>query len=211
MMLLDDPKIPTARRNPRRPNHSHKPLDVATKMGLKPEIPYCTRRRHHHLITAPTNLDPKNRERSPQNRGRSPPTDKEPRSTAPPWPKGPRDGRSATAPAVGRWDPNRVGRLCLGRNVPLYQLCGRSPQNFHLNSPITWPLKNSARTSPKSGQREIHGLPLLRWIVVPITGSAGPAASLRHLTRNHATDDKAGENMAAPIRAVRLKLIVLNS
>jgi hypothetical protein len=28
-------------------------------MGLKPERPYCTRRRHHHLIAAPINLDPK--------------------------------------------------------------------------------------------------------------------------------------------------------
>jgi hypothetical protein len=36
MKLLDDPKIPRARRNPRRPYHSHKPLDVAAKMGLKP-------------------------------------------------------------------------------------------------------------------------------------------------------------------------------
>jgi hypothetical protein len=34
--LLDDPKIPTARQNPRRPHHSHKPLDVAAEMGLKP-------------------------------------------------------------------------------------------------------------------------------------------------------------------------------
>jgi hypothetical protein len=49
MQLLDDPKIPTARQNPRRPHHSHKPLDVAVEMGLKPGRPYCTRRRHHHL------------------------------------------------------------------------------------------------------------------------------------------------------------------
>jgi hypothetical protein len=33
MKLLDDPKIPTARQNPQRPNHSHKPLDVAIEMG----------------------------------------------------------------------------------------------------------------------------------------------------------------------------------
>jgi hypothetical protein len=33
MKLLDDPKIPTARRNPRRPYHSHKSLDVTAKMG----------------------------------------------------------------------------------------------------------------------------------------------------------------------------------
>jgi hypothetical protein len=67
MKLIDDPKIPTARQNPQRPYHSHKPLDVAVKMGLKPGRPYCTRCRHHHLSTAPTNLDPKNEERSPQN------------------------------------------------------------------------------------------------------------------------------------------------
>jgi hypothetical protein len=36
MKLLDDLKIPIARRNPRRPYHSHKPLDVATEVGLKP-------------------------------------------------------------------------------------------------------------------------------------------------------------------------------
>jgi hypothetical protein len=36
MKLLDDSKIPTARRNPRRPHHSHKPLDVAAEIGLKP-------------------------------------------------------------------------------------------------------------------------------------------------------------------------------
>jgi hypothetical protein len=40
MKLLDDPKIPTARRNPRRPHHSHKPLDVTAEMGLKPGRPY---------------------------------------------------------------------------------------------------------------------------------------------------------------------------
>jgi hypothetical protein len=60
MKLLDDPKIPTARRNPRRPHHFHKPLDVATEMGLKPGRPYCTRRRHDHLSVASTNLNPKN-------------------------------------------------------------------------------------------------------------------------------------------------------
>jgi hypothetical protein len=66
MKLLDDPKIPIARRNPRRPHHSHKPLDVATKMGLKLGRPYCTSC-HHHLSAAPTKLDPKNG--SPENRG----------------------------------------------------------------------------------------------------------------------------------------------
>jgi hypothetical protein len=58
--LLDDPKIPTARRKPRRPHHFHKPLDVAVEMRLKPERLYCTRRRHHLLNATPTNLDSKN-------------------------------------------------------------------------------------------------------------------------------------------------------
>jgi hypothetical protein len=49
MKLLDNPKISTARRNPRRPHYSHKPLDVATEMGLKLGRPYYTRRRHYHL------------------------------------------------------------------------------------------------------------------------------------------------------------------
>jgi hypothetical protein len=70
MKLLDDPNIPTARRNPRRPHHSHKTLDVAVEMGLKPGRPYCTRHRHHHhLSAASTNLNPTNKEESPQNRG----------------------------------------------------------------------------------------------------------------------------------------------
>jgi hypothetical protein len=59
MKLLDDPKIPTARQKLRRPHHSHKPLDIAVEMGLKPGRPYCTRRHHHHLNAAPTNLNPK--------------------------------------------------------------------------------------------------------------------------------------------------------
>jgi hypothetical protein len=75
MKVLDDPKIPTAIQNPRRPHHSHKSLDVSAEMGLKPRRPYCTKRRHHYLNAAPTNLNPKNEEWSPQNRGRSPPTD----------------------------------------------------------------------------------------------------------------------------------------
>jgi predicted Fe-S protein YdhL (DUF1289 family) len=33
LKLLDDPKIPTRRRKPRRRHHSHKPLDAAAKMG----------------------------------------------------------------------------------------------------------------------------------------------------------------------------------
>jgi hypothetical protein len=45
MKLFDDPKIPTARRNPRRPHHSHKPFNVVVEIGLKPRRPYCTRRR----------------------------------------------------------------------------------------------------------------------------------------------------------------------
>jgi hypothetical protein len=75
MKLLDDPKILTARRNPRRPHHSHKLLGVTAKMGLKPGRPYCTRRRHHHLSDVPTNFNPKNEEQNPQNWERSPPTD----------------------------------------------------------------------------------------------------------------------------------------
>jgi hypothetical protein len=47
--LLDDPKIPTPKRNPRRPHHSHKPLNVATEIGLKPGRPYCMR--CHHTTT----------------------------------------------------------------------------------------------------------------------------------------------------------------
>jgi hypothetical protein len=35
MKLLDDPNIPTDRRYPRRPHHSHKPLDVATEMAVE--------------------------------------------------------------------------------------------------------------------------------------------------------------------------------
>jgi hypothetical protein len=52
MKLLDDPKIPIARRNPRRSHHSHKPLDIAVEMDLKPRRAYCTKRRHHHLSAA---------------------------------------------------------------------------------------------------------------------------------------------------------------
>jgi hypothetical protein len=38
MKFLDDPKIPIARENPRRPHHSYKLLNVAVEMGLKPEL-----------------------------------------------------------------------------------------------------------------------------------------------------------------------------
>jgi hypothetical protein len=77
MKLLDDPKIPTARRNPQTPHHSYKLLDVVAEMGLKPERPYCTRRRHYHLRAVPTNFDPKNEEQSFQNKERSPLTDED--------------------------------------------------------------------------------------------------------------------------------------
>jgi hypothetical protein len=102
MNLFDDPKIPTVRQNPRRPHHSHKPLDVTAEMGLKPGRPYCTRHRHHHLSATPANLNPKNEERSPQNGGWSPSTDE---GRDPPrlhGPKATKTGRSATTPAGGR-------------------------------------------------------------------------------------------------------------
>jgi hypothetical protein len=50
MKLLDDLKIPIARQNPRRPHHSHKLLDVAVEMGLKPGRPYCMRHCHHGAL-----------------------------------------------------------------------------------------------------------------------------------------------------------------
>jgi hypothetical protein len=53
MKLFDNPKIPTATQNPRRPHYSRKPLDVAAEMGLKLGRPYCTRRHKHHLSAAP--------------------------------------------------------------------------------------------------------------------------------------------------------------
>jgi hypothetical protein len=75
MKLLDDPKIPTARRNPRRPHHSHKPLNVAAEMGLKPGRPYCTRRRYHHLNAAPQTLTLKIENEALKTRGEAlPPT-----------------------------------------------------------------------------------------------------------------------------------------
>jgi hypothetical protein len=69
MRLLDNPKIPTARRNPRRPHHSHKLLGITTEMGLKPVRPYYMRCHHHHLSAVPINFNPKNEERNPENRG----------------------------------------------------------------------------------------------------------------------------------------------
>jgi hypothetical protein len=92
MKLFDDLKIPTARRNPRRPHHSHKPLDIAVEMGFKPKRPYYTRRRHYHLNAAPTNLNPKHKERNPQNRKQSPSTDedRDPRLHGPEATKTPR-------------------------------------------------------------------------------------------------------------------------
>jgi hypothetical protein len=77
MKLLDNPKIPTARRNPRRPHHSHKPLNVAAEMGLKPGRPYCTRRRHHQLSAAPANLDPKKQRTKPSKEGTKPSIDED--------------------------------------------------------------------------------------------------------------------------------------
>jgi hypothetical protein len=126
MKLLDDPKIPIARWNPQRPNHSHKPLDVADKMGLKPARPYCMRCRHHHLSAAPTNLDPKNGERSPK-QGTEPSHWRGPRSTAPPWSKGHIDGWSAAALTGGRWDPKRLGRPYL--HVAFHGECWTTTKN----------------------------------------------------------------------------------
>jgi hypothetical protein len=100
MKLLDDPKIPTVRQNPRRPHHSHKPLDVAAEMGLEPGRPYCTRRRHHHLSIAPTNFDIKTGNKALKI-GMKPSHRRGPRSTMPPWPKGHTDLRPAAAPAGG--------------------------------------------------------------------------------------------------------------
>jgi hypothetical protein len=118
MKLLDDPKIPTARRNPQRPNHSNKPLDVAAKMVLKPGRPYCTRRRHHNLSVALTNLDPKNGEQSPQNRGRSPPTKE---SRDPPRLHGPKATETGDDLRRRRWEADGIpiawGDPVLGRNV----------------------------------------------------------------------------------------------
>jgi hypothetical protein len=75
MKFLDDLKIATARRNPRRPHHSHKPLDVADEMGLKPGRPYCTRRHHHHLSAALQTLTLKTNNEALKTGGRAlPPT-----------------------------------------------------------------------------------------------------------------------------------------
>jgi hypothetical protein len=65
MKLLDDPKIPATRKNPWRPHHSHKLLDVAVKMGLKSGRLYWRRRRRRHLSAAPPNLHPKTRKMEP--------------------------------------------------------------------------------------------------------------------------------------------------
>jgi hypothetical protein len=120
MKLLDNPEIPIARRNPQRPHHSHKPLDVTAEMGLKPGRPYCMRRCHHHLSVAPTNLEPKNGERSPQNRGRSLPTDEGRDPLRLHGPKATEMGRSAAAPVVSRkGDPIAWESPGLERNVSL--------------------------------------------------------------------------------------------
>jgi hypothetical protein len=115
MKLLDDPKIPTARRNPWKPHHFHKPLDVAAEMGLNPGGPYCTRRCHRHLSAVPTNLDPKNEERSPQNGGRSPPTDEGQDPQRLHGLNATETGRSAAAATEGRWDPIALGSLTWSR------------------------------------------------------------------------------------------------
>jgi hypothetical protein len=74
MKILDDPKIPTARRSPWWPHHSHKLLDVAIEMGLKPGRIYWRRCRRHHLGAAPPILDPRNRKtHPPANKGWDPP------------------------------------------------------------------------------------------------------------------------------------------
>jgi hypothetical protein len=74
MKLLDDPKIPTARRNPQRPHHSHKLLDIALEMGLKPGIGLIGR------DATPPNFNPKNGKTEPSSRWG-------PRSTPLPWPE----------------------------------------------------------------------------------------------------------------------------
>jgi hypothetical protein len=76
MKLSDDPKILTARRNPRRWHHSHKLLEVAIEMGLKPRKPYWKRHHRHHLNIAPPNLNPKNSktEPPPPDGGQHPPS-----------------------------------------------------------------------------------------------------------------------------------------
>jgi hypothetical protein len=53
MKILDDLKIPTARRIPRWPHHSHKILDVTAKMAQKPRRLYWRRCRHHHIWALP--------------------------------------------------------------------------------------------------------------------------------------------------------------
>jgi hypothetical protein len=113
MKLFDDPRIPTARRNPRRPHHSHKPLDVAAEMGLKPGRPYCTRRRHHLLSAAPTNLDPKTKNEALKI-GSGPSHRRGPRSTAPPWTKDHKD--EAISGGTGRRHETRSNLLLGSRN-----------------------------------------------------------------------------------------------
>jgi hypothetical protein len=145
MKLLDDPKKPTARRNPRRPHHSHKPLDVVAKMGLKPGWPYCTRRRHHHLNSAPTNLDPKNEERSPQNMRRIPPTDE---GSDPPHLHGPKateTRRFAVAPAGGNWDQIALGvpwsrYECNVYIASLYFILTKYVTRYYWYKRVWWPI-----------------------------------------------------------------------
>jgi hypothetical protein len=100
MKLLDDPKIPTARRNPQRAHHTHKLLDGAVKMGLKPAKHYCTRRRHHHLSAAPTGTL-KTKNEAPKTEKRSPPADD---SHNLPHLHGPKATEAARSKAAARWE-----------------------------------------------------------------------------------------------------------
>jgi hypothetical protein len=93
----------------RRPHHFYKPLDVPLRWGWSRGVLYCMRRRHHHLSTVPTNLDPKNGERSSQNTRRSPPTDEGQDPLRLYGPKATKTRRSAAAPAGGRRRSNCWG------------------------------------------------------------------------------------------------------
>jgi hypothetical protein len=61
----DNSKIPTARRGPSWPHHSHRILDIAIEMGLKPRRLYWRRSRRPHLSATPPNLHPKTTKQSP--------------------------------------------------------------------------------------------------------------------------------------------------
>jgi hypothetical protein len=110
MKLLDDPKIPATRKNPWRPHHSHKLLDVAVKMGLKSGRLYWRRRRRRHLSAAPPNLHPKTRKIEPSRRRGL-------RSTLLHGPKATELGRSA-ASTRGSWG-NLIASSSPPRAVPV--------------------------------------------------------------------------------------------